>query len=318
MQEMDAIWGVWQFNQSKLGLRLFHHVPPARRIFFYEGSTRFPGTSGKMNLYYYRLPRPVSATDYLDLPSGWEDLVRDYAEYLCKRSDHDPDAVAAKQIYENKLTEMIDKTRRYVDQPSRMTTGFDPYPWYSFGESPCNERIWNGGNGSYIGIQSGSACWCISSRPGSLGYPATRSTLAFGAIQDQLAQGQLNIAGLKGQQKVCLQQDYSNQAGAQSQNTGYRLQQLGIQARGRTRRFSEKGTSPHRVNSTLSNSRTKPPSMESVSSNCSNSSARTLRSSDSNSSREPTNRSVIGEIRASRTRPSMDSSRRVTNYRARL
>lgn len=129
--EMDAVWGVNQFNASATPKVFTTFLAPPNlllRLF------PVPGIAGNLTVYYYRLAHTVAAADNIDLPAGWEDLVRDYAEYLCKRADHDTDWQNAKKIYEDKLAEYIDKSRRFVDAPGQVSTGFDPYPWMSFGD----------------------------------------------------------------------------------------------------------------------------------------------------------------------------------------
>ena len=132
--EADALWGINQYNQSTWPIvYTTWNNPPNILIRLYP----VPSQYGNIMIYYYRLPIPcISASSNIDLPLGWEDLVRDYCEYLCKRADHDADWSDAKKIYEDKLAAYIEKSRKWVDGPGQITTGFNPYPWFTFGEVP--------------------------------------------------------------------------------------------------------------------------------------------------------------------------------------
>jgi hypothetical protein len=83
-----------------------------------------PSQSGTLNIYYYRQIVSVSAgTDTLDCLPGWEDCVYDYTVYKALRKDADPRWKDQQSLYESKLTNMIDTTRSFTDQPDYISTG---------------------------------------------------------------------------------------------------------------------------------------------------------------------------------------------------
>lgn len=90
-----------------------------------------PASAGTLRVHYYRLPidprtqttddddDPVPIlpdTVTLELPEGWDDTVRLYAEYQALRRDRDPRWQEAKALYDEELGKLYDLTRRHTDQ----------------------------------------------------------------------------------------------------------------------------------------------------------------------------------------------------------
>lgn len=76
-----------------------------------------PSGAGTITVHYYKQPAEttVSGTT-LPLPMGWDDALVDYCEFNALRKAKDPRWQEAKQLYEEKVAELFDKTRRWTDQ----------------------------------------------------------------------------------------------------------------------------------------------------------------------------------------------------------
>jgi hypothetical protein len=119
--ELDQVWGSQQ-AQTRAYPDYFalYGFPPNLQIYLYP----VPSQVGNLNVYYYRLPATaVNDTDVLDIPEGWWDLVTLFAEYQALRKDADPRFTDAKAIYEEKVGQMVDMTRKWHDQQQYVTTG---------------------------------------------------------------------------------------------------------------------------------------------------------------------------------------------------
>jgi hypothetical protein len=93
-----------------------------------------PAQSGVLNVLYYRQVVPaVADTDQLDTIPGWEDLAVEYAIYLCKRKDKEPDWQDAFAFYEQKLNDMIQITGTFQDQAGTFSTGQGSWPPWAIG-----------------------------------------------------------------------------------------------------------------------------------------------------------------------------------------
>lgn len=125
--EMDQIWGTYEQDQSSypnFWVTRGYAGGTGRHAF---GIQIYPFSSqgGQLNLHYYGLPArmldpgtyPSEYNSYLDCVEGWDDLIVDFVHYhgLIKRND--PAWQGIKQLYEQKLGEMIDVTRKVSDQP---------------------------------------------------------------------------------------------------------------------------------------------------------------------------------------------------------
>lgn len=137
-QEMDQYWGTWQ-TMSPGSYPLFYV------LWGVAGSTDgitlqlypIPSQAGKLNLYYYRLPKTMTSdTDTADIPAGWEDLISLYCEYVAMRKDRDARWADAKQLFEEAVVDMVNVTRQLHDQAQSITVGTQAVPaWlYEFGD----------------------------------------------------------------------------------------------------------------------------------------------------------------------------------------
>lgn len=131
--EMDSIWGTDQ-NQVRAYPEYFalFGFPPTLQLYCYP----VPSQVGNLNVFYYRLPAVASGdSDVLDIVEGWWDLITLFAEYQALRKDADPRFSDAKAIYEEKVGEMLDITRKWHDQAGVMTTGRTMLPGWLHGGS---------------------------------------------------------------------------------------------------------------------------------------------------------------------------------------
>ena len=131
INQMDEIWGI------------LHSLPAAwPQYFTVRGNSvqgffimlyPAPAASGTLTIYYYREAVAATSTQNLDIQSGWEDIVYDYAVYKAKRMAQDPTWQDALQLYQGNLMEMINKTRNMTDQSEQVTTGIPQWPIYAYG-----------------------------------------------------------------------------------------------------------------------------------------------------------------------------------------
>jgi hypothetical protein len=130
-QEMDQYWASAQ--NSSTGYPSFFCLwgyPPNLTIQLYP----VPSTAGRIRVYYYRLPVTADEdTDLVEVPSGYEDLVVSYAEYMALRKDADPRWAEAKSLFEEQLGSMIDMTRHFHDQAGYITSGTSVLPTWLVG-----------------------------------------------------------------------------------------------------------------------------------------------------------------------------------------
>lgn len=121
MMEMDQIWGInktWPASYP-LYYTLWKN-PPALKMIVYP----VPQTAGKFQIYYYQQVTEATGTsDDIDVLPGYEDLVYDYAAYRALRKDSNPMWKTHQLIYEEKLLQMVNRTRTYQDQGNFFSTG---------------------------------------------------------------------------------------------------------------------------------------------------------------------------------------------------
>lgn len=137
INEMDMVWGVQQTISQSYPMYFvllgFPGAATSLQIQLYP----VPSSAGTLRIFYYALPTPmVAGGDNLLIPTGWEDLVVMYAEYMCLRKGKDQRWQEAKALYESRLLDMIDKTREYHDQAHAVVTGIGAVPnWlYEFSD----------------------------------------------------------------------------------------------------------------------------------------------------------------------------------------
>ena len=132
-QEMDQIWGTNQSNSSSYPIWWITKGYPGG-----TGRNQFnlqvypnPSSGGTLQIYYYRLPirladPALNALNYnvtLDIIEGWDDLVVEYATYKAMQKARDDAWKDRKATYEQNVTQMIDVTRKFTDQPSYFSYG---------------------------------------------------------------------------------------------------------------------------------------------------------------------------------------------------
>lgn len=96
-----------------------------------------PAQFGQLNLFYYRLPtrfpdpviNPAAYTQPVDVIEGWDDMIVDFAVMRALIKARNPDWQILQQIYEQKMTNVIDTTRRFHDQAQHLTYDTMIMPW---------------------------------------------------------------------------------------------------------------------------------------------------------------------------------------------
>lgn len=114
---LDAAGWTFTVSQGYPAVYTLWGYPPSLKMILYPK----PTVAGTITYYYYKLPTDLAldgsaAASTVTLPSGWEDLIALYVEYVAMRKDGNPRWQEAKSLYEMELGEMIDRTRRWTDQ----------------------------------------------------------------------------------------------------------------------------------------------------------------------------------------------------------
>lgn len=128
LRELNALDSTWYGGkQTSSGRPIYCGLsgyPPYLQLTLYP----IPAESGAtIKVYYYASPAalPVDGSGdgiALDLPTGWDDLVYEYATYLAQRRDATPSWQDTKRIYEEHLGDMLAMTERWHDQPGFITS----------------------------------------------------------------------------------------------------------------------------------------------------------------------------------------------------
>ena len=97
-----------------------------------------PSEAGDLEVWYYRLPTTLSEdgsddAEQVDIPNGWQDLIVLYCEYVALRRDADGRWQEAKQLFESRLGEHVDMTRRFTDQAGSMEWRGRSLPGWLYG-----------------------------------------------------------------------------------------------------------------------------------------------------------------------------------------
>lgn len=116
---MDAVWFDQQsVTRSTPAFYTLKGTPPSITVVLYPT----PSQAGTLRIHYWRASNDtVKDNDTLDLPTGWEDVALDYAEYKALRRDRDPEWQSAFQAYKDNLAAMVDTTRRFTDAATVIT-----------------------------------------------------------------------------------------------------------------------------------------------------------------------------------------------------
>jgi len=125
---MDGVW--WSQQKTSRGDPYWFTMwgfPPSLNMIVYP--TPDVSVTAGFNVYYYRIPTTATnGSDTVEVPAGWDDLVDEYCEYMAMRKDANPSWVDAKTIYEQKLANMIETTRRWTDQADAIQSRGGPLP----------------------------------------------------------------------------------------------------------------------------------------------------------------------------------------------
>lgn len=131
---MDAIWGTTpRSTQGTPAYITFTQFPPRLQAQLYP----VPEAAGQLNIGYYTSPAPL-ATDgsagavLLQIPTGWEDLILDYAVQAAQRRDGNASWQDTRQVFEAKLEQMWNMVQFYHNQPGNITpdvNGWEPEYW---------------------------------------------------------------------------------------------------------------------------------------------------------------------------------------------
>lgn len=138
---MDNIWNIDQLStMSYPGYYVTRGYPggTGRNNFVIQ---IFPNPSqpGNLNIFYYRLPlrvldpvaNPSAYNTTLDLIEGWDDLIIDYAVTQAWIKSRNPLYQQCQALYEAKMVNIIDQTRRFNDQPQYFSYDTMLMPWSS-------------------------------------------------------------------------------------------------------------------------------------------------------------------------------------------
>lgn len=132
-QQMDQVWGTYQQNPASYPQFWVTRGYPggSGRNLFVLQIYPVPSQGGTLQIYYYRQPvrmgdpvaNPSNYLVTLDIVEGWDDMVIDFATYKALQKARNPEWKDRKAEYEEKVTQIIDVTRQWTDQPSYMTFG---------------------------------------------------------------------------------------------------------------------------------------------------------------------------------------------------
>lgn len=132
-QQMDQVWGTYQQNPASYPQFWVTRGYPggSGRNNFALQVYPVPSQGGTLQIYYYRQPIrladpvtvPSSYAATLDIVEGWDDMVVDFATYKALQKARNPEWKDRKAEYEEKVSQIVDVTRQWTDQPSYMTFG---------------------------------------------------------------------------------------------------------------------------------------------------------------------------------------------------
>lgn len=122
---MDEVWGSLQTTQSTPSYWTSWGYPPNLSLQVFP----VPSTAGTFTVYYYRLATVLAtdgtdASDTVDIPDGWDDVLVDGVEYKALRRDSDPRWQEAKQEYEQHREALAESALRFTDAMPVITNAF--------------------------------------------------------------------------------------------------------------------------------------------------------------------------------------------------
>lgn len=136
--ELDQIWGINQLVQNSFPSNYCCWGTPGNMtIQFYP----VPAATGTINLFYYAMPVDLKtdgtdANTFLNVPTGWEDLLVKYACARALLKMRDQNWQVFQQLYESDLQYMLDVTRQAHDNGRyvQTQTGSVPQWLYAFSD----------------------------------------------------------------------------------------------------------------------------------------------------------------------------------------
>ena len=119
LNDLDSVWyGAQQITGGRPIYCGLSGYPPNLKLTLYP----IPAETGAvLRVHYYASPAAL-ATDgtadvtQLDIPTGWEDLVYEYATFLAQRRDGTPAWQDTKRLYDEHMMDMLMVTERWHDQ----------------------------------------------------------------------------------------------------------------------------------------------------------------------------------------------------------
>lgn len=130
-QEMNAVWNVNQTSVNNYpNFYTTWQQPPYVQCQVFP----VPSQPGILEFWYYRLPIPVqNSTDLIDLPDGYEDILRAYVRYCARRRAGDPIWQDDKNLFQEGLSTLITNSRNWTDQSNSISTGNSYVPGWLYG-----------------------------------------------------------------------------------------------------------------------------------------------------------------------------------------
>lgn len=135
---------IWKGRQEMNGVWWINQTTPATYPLYYTTWQQPPGTMmqvypvpaqvGVLQFWYYRLPVTASNNnDLIDLPDGYEDVLRSYVRYCARRKAGDPIWQDDKAIYEEGLSTLITNSRNWTDNAGQFGMGGAFVPGWLYG-----------------------------------------------------------------------------------------------------------------------------------------------------------------------------------------
>jgi len=130
-QEMNTIWYINQTTPASYPIYYTTWAqPPVTWMQVYP----VPAQPGNFTYLYYRLPRTaVLTTDTLDIPDGYEDVLRAFVRYNARRRAGDPIWQDDMTIFQDGLSDLITNSRNWTDNAGMFTTGGVFVPGWLYG-----------------------------------------------------------------------------------------------------------------------------------------------------------------------------------------
>lgn len=138
LKDADHLWSTQREDQEGTpGLWTLWGFSPALKLMVYPT----PAEAGSFKLWSYQMPTNLAvdgsaAATTLGIPTGWEDLIADYAEYRALRADKDPEWQGAKALFDEHLLDLVVTAQKWSDQASFISpSGFAVPDWLtSYGD----------------------------------------------------------------------------------------------------------------------------------------------------------------------------------------